>query len=291
VPSSPEICVIVVAFRGDRWIARCVESLYASCGMAMGLLVIDNGETPSLRALADRFPAMKVLPAPRRMGFAEANNFALKSMGNASFICFLNQDTISQANWLERCIDAMKQQLKLAAVIPVTHNYTGIALDAAFVDCAGSIPTAPIVEVEFAPAAAMVVRADALKKTGGFDPIFGSYYEDYDLCRRFREAGYTIGVVRDAAVHHYGSSATTDVAAHARRGRLLVRNRAIHEIRMSGAHRTGAIARQLAIEFPRRFVRSLRGRSVHSPRQLLAGYLDLLPLIPRLATVERPVTA
>jgi len=44
----------------------------------------------------------------------------------------------------------------------------------------------------------MLIRADALARTGGFDERFWSYSEEADLCLRIARAGYRIGVVPGA---------------------------------------------------------------------------------------------
>src|SRR5205814_1501518 len=63
------------------------------------------------------------------------------------------------------------------------------------------------VEPDWVSGVAMLVRRDEFLARGGFDPAFWMYYEDVDLCRRYREAGQR--VVRDAAatvVHISGGS-------------------------------------------------------------------------------------
>lgn len=283
----PDVVVIVVAYRGDRWVERCVESLYATTQIAFELVLIDNGETPAIERLAGRYESMRVIKTPRSMGFADANNFALSFIRDARYVCFLNQDTVNQPMWLERCIAALDADAGLAAVVPVTYTYDGTAYDAAFMDCAGREPAGRVMRVDHIPAAAMVARTASLDVTGGFDPLFGSYYEDYDLCRRFREAGFSLAIAGDATIRHFSGSATNDPAAVARRSRLLVRNRAIHEIRAGGKARTSSIIKHFAFSFPRRLMRSLLGRSPHSVGHLIGGYFDLLPSLSRLANASR----
>jgi N-acetylglucosaminyl-diphospho-decaprenol L-rhamnosyltransferase len=44
----------------------------------------------------------------------------------------------------------------------------------------------------------MLIRADALARTGGFDERFWSYCEEAELCLRVKRAGFAIGVVVEA---------------------------------------------------------------------------------------------
>lgn len=53
----------------------------------------------------------------------------------------------------------------------------------------------------------MLIRRSAIKKTGLMDEKFFMYFEDVDLCRRFKRAGYAIACVPNAfAVHLHHSS-------------------------------------------------------------------------------------
>jgi GT2 family glycosyltransferase len=48
----------------------------------------------------------------------------------------------------------------------------------------------------------MLVRGDAFREVGGFDPRIFLYMEDVDLCRRLREAGWMIRYEPAATVYH-----------------------------------------------------------------------------------------
>ena len=55
--------------------------------------------------------------------------------------------------------------------------------------------------------AVMLIRGDAFARVGGFDEGFRMYFEETDLCRRFRAAGLGVAFCPDArAVHHLGAS-------------------------------------------------------------------------------------
>jgi N-acetylglucosaminyl-diphospho-decaprenol L-rhamnosyltransferase len=303
LPLAPNVSVVIVAYHGDRWIAPCVESLLASTELPVQILLVDNDGNTALAQMAKGWSGTRVIRTAQPLGFAAANNFALRFVDPAAdAVCFLNQDTISAAGWLDACVQLLRADARLGAVVPLTYTYDGKELDAAFKDCASTAnglldalsagqPLAPLYEVSVAPAAAMVVKTAAIQAAGAFDPVFGSYYEDYDLCRRLRGAGYAIGIATAACIQHFGGSAACDAAARSRRGRQIVRNRVLHEIRSAGADRGRALIRYFAATFPRRLARSLVGRSAHSPMQFLAGHLDLIPLVPRLIAQKRDVAA
>ena len=66
------------------------------------------------------------------------------------------------------------------------------------------------IDVDWVSGACMLARREALQRVGGFDERYFLYWEDADLCRRLRQAGYRIRYVPAAtAVHRVGHSSRT----------------------------------------------------------------------------------
>ena len=59
-------------------------------------------------------------------------------------------------------------------------------------------------EIFWSSGACMIVRSDAWKKCGGFDPDFFAHMEEIDLCWRFNKAGYRVCFIPDSTVYHIG---------------------------------------------------------------------------------------
>ncbi|HJV70885.1 glycosyltransferase family 2 protein [Ideonella sp.] len=62
--------------------------------------------------------------------------------------------------------------------------------------------------VDWVSGASFVVRREALDRAGMFDETFFLYFEEIDLCRRVRAAGYSIHFVVDATVCHVNAVST-----------------------------------------------------------------------------------
>jgi GT2 family glycosyltransferase len=62
----------------------------------------------------------------------------------------------------------------------------------------------------------MIVRRRVLEEVGLFDEDFFLYFEEVDLCRRIRAAGFEIYFVPEASVSHL-SGATTGMGVRSRR--------------------------------------------------------------------------
>ena len=71
-------------------------------------------------------------------------------------------------------------------------------------------PPADSVPVDWLSGACMLVRRAAFERVGGFDERYFLYWEDADLCRRLRHAGYHVRYVPGStAVHRVGHSSRT----------------------------------------------------------------------------------
>jgi hypothetical protein len=66
-------------------------------------------------------------------------------------------------------------------------------------------------EIDWVPGAYSIIRAEALESVGYFDPRFFLYYEEVDLCKRIKNAGYSIWYWPDIVVVHIGGESSRQV--------------------------------------------------------------------------------
>ena len=64
------------------------------------------------------------------------------------------------------------------------------------------------IAVDWVSGFCMMMRRSIFRTVGGFDENYFLYFEDVDICRRAREMGYSVEIVRDATVIHYESTTT-----------------------------------------------------------------------------------
>lgn len=290
------VTALVVAYHGDKWLPACLESLAEASGQRMHLLLVDNSGNTIMDGL-DLSPFnAEVIRTPYPMGFAEANNYALIHASRLEeSVLFLNQDTISTPGWMDACLSCFELDAHLGAVSPLIRTYNGSGWDPSFLAC---IPDPAGLEdlpasssenewfsTENAPAPALIVRTSVLREVGPFDPVFGSYYEDYDLCRRIRGAAYEIGFSRSARINHFSGSSTNSRERELKRMRQIIRNRLLYRLREQGDTRWPLLLRHLLIDLPRNLVRGLlRTPSSQPPSVTIQAHLDLLQIAGRLVS-------
>ncbi len=292
-----ERTIVLVAYYGDEWLENCLFDLPRASTPKLHLLLADNHGNELLHALELGQFRYELIRLNGPKGFAEANNDALvASKDVGEYVVFLNQDTISQPRWIDQCISLLENHPEIGALSPLIRNYDDTKWDPSFLDCLsekqilllqeGHPPE--VIYTDHVPAPSLIIRKSVLAKVGPFDPIYGSYYEDYDLCARIRKAGYAIGFCGRARIQHYSGSATNNQARRLKRMRQIIRNRGIYWIRHGQGTRLKKVAALFFLDFPRRFLRGLLHTPSSQPYGVVASaYRDLLQEVPRLLSSQR----
>ncbi len=198
-----DVAVVIPARdRADR-LAACL----ARVGSAAEVLVVDDGsDDPRAIAAVAREGGARVLRREVGGGPARARNAGLAAT-TAPLVAFVDSDTRPGPEWLEPLLGHF-EDARTAAVAPRIAVPPGRGALAAYeaVRSPLDLGAAPGVvgpgrRIAFVPAAALVVRRDALTGAGGFDETL-RVGEDVDLVWRLAGAGWTVRYEPSAGVEH-----------------------------------------------------------------------------------------
>ncbi len=228
--SSPDLSVIIVSFNTRALLEACLRSL-GQTRVALEVFVVDNGSTDgSVELVRAQFPQVRLLLPGRNLGFAAANNMALRR-ATARHVLLLNPDAAVEPGALEAVVNFLDQHPDVGALGgQLTYG------DGSFQHSVFHFPTLPMIFLDFFPlnhrllnsrlngryprrwydrsfdvdhplGAFMAVRRTVLEDVGLLDPSYFMYCEEIDWAYRIRRAGWRICYVPDArAVHHAGQS-------------------------------------------------------------------------------------
>lgn len=216
--------VLIPSYNQQAMLVKCLASLQASEGIAPHVLVVDDCSEGDLVVDVRRhFPWCEVLVNERNLGFGATCNLGFQHAldRGADLILLLNQDTTVAPGLVPKLLRFMEDHPRAGIVGPKTYSFDSTPDGRPRLLYAGSWqgllplrqripgieePEEEIrrdpVQVDFVWGHGMLIRASALRETGGFDPAFPMYYEDLDLCRRVREAGYELWCEPDAVMWH-----------------------------------------------------------------------------------------
>jgi GT2 family glycosyltransferase/glycosyltransferase involved in cell wall biosynthesis len=230
--------VIYVNFNSTKCLIKSIESLYHDKGKNhLQIIVVDNSSKDNPSQLKNLFPDIKLILNRENIGFGAAINQALKYC-SSKYIILLNPDSFVTEGFLESSIRFMSQDDKIGIMGP-----TILDEDGGIQGSARAFPTpltslfgrnSPITKlfpnnsitksniltwsngnntprkVDWVSGACMVIRRKAFQDVGGFDERFFLYWEDTDLCRRIRHAGWKVIYFPEAKVlHTVGKSSDT----------------------------------------------------------------------------------
>jgi hypothetical protein len=185
------------------------------------LWVVDNASVDGSLAKAKKlFPLARFIENKENLGFAKANNIALRQIKN-ELILLLNPDTQLEKGTLPFMAHFMEENPTVGAATCQVIKSDG-KIDWA---CHRGFPT-PLAsflyflgidrlyhltdrkmkkthEVDAISGSFFLTRKSVLDKVGLFDEDFWLYGEDLDLCWRIKKAGYKVMYVPKVKVIHY----------------------------------------------------------------------------------------
>jgi GT2 family glycosyltransferase len=206
---SPELSVIVVAYRDRPGLEACLESL-GSQELDVEALVIDN--SPEEGAPQGSYPyPLRYIPTPRNLGYAGGCTLGL-SLAQGEFVLFGNADLIFEPGSLQALLSAARQDPSglynpLLLLPDGRVNARGNRMHLSGITSCRGLGTPPpesrgCEEVPLLSGAALLGAKELLAELGGLDPLFEMYFEDTDLSLRARAHGNKLYCVLEARVLH-----------------------------------------------------------------------------------------
>jgi GT2 family glycosyltransferase len=201
---------VVLHYALEDVTAPCIASLRTFAPEAPVLLV-DNGSPRPIMT-----PGVPVLRLDDNLCLAEAMNAGtdeLFATTDVDFVVQLNNDVRLSLHTDRDLSWAFRQHARLGVASPVVDK-TDVPFmrhpcpygpgPEAEAYLAATLPARRVEAVAFVDNFALAVRRSTWQAVGGFDTRFSgaSWGANYDYCWRARHAGWLVGLVRSAFVHH-----------------------------------------------------------------------------------------
>lgn len=225
--SNPVVSVILVNYNDRDHLAACLASVEAAAaGLVADVVVVDNhSQDGSPEFVRSAFPWVRLIRNEENVGYSQANNTAYR-VSRGEFILFLNTDTIVPPSALRGLLAALESRPQAGGLGPALRDAAGryqVSFGKEvgfFFEFRQKLLLNPLHrlalrlsrsarEVGWLSGACLLLRRKAFEAAGLFDERFFLYFEDIDLCRQIREAGYRLVYFPAVEVTHLGGGATS----------------------------------------------------------------------------------
>lgn len=224
------VTIIIVTWNGLDFTRACLDSIKSVTGHDnYEVIVVDNGSGDGTIPYLQALDWVTVLPQDVNLGFAKANNAALRQVGSDRDVILLNNDTlIVQADWIKRLQDLALSApdvgpvgcrlirpngtLQHAGAFMPADTYWGQQIGSGQRDINQLSDDREVESVVFA---CVYLKRELLEHVGHLEEEYVSYFEDSDYCLRAREAGYkTFCCGSVSVVHHENISTKVNGVPH-----------------------------------------------------------------------------
>lgn len=231
-----QLSIIIVNYNVKYFLEQCLCSVIkATKNITAEIFIVDNNSTDgSKEFFTGRFTEVKFIWIKENVGFAKANNEALR-FATGEKVLFLNPDTIVPEDCFEKCLNFFSSTENIGALGVKMIDGSGSYLPeskrgfpTAFISFCkisgltklfphskllaryylGHLAENETSEVDVLPGAFMMVDWKTLDITGSFDEDFFMYGEDIDLSYRIQNAGFKNYYFPGTTIIHFKGEST-----------------------------------------------------------------------------------
>lgn len=231
-----KLSVIIVNYNVRFFLEQAVRSTLKALELVEGeLIVVDNASSDDSQSMMkELFPDVQYIYLNENLGFSKANNVGIKA-SKGEYVLLLNPDTVVAEDSFKICVDFMDQhpdagglgvhmidgtghflpESKRGLPTPKAAFYKIFGLSSLFPNSKtfgtyhlGYLDEEETHAVDILSGAFMVMRKEALDKSGLLDETFFMYGEDIDLSYRLTKAGYKNYYLPEARIIHYKGEST-----------------------------------------------------------------------------------
>ena len=215
MPNKTKLSFIIVNYRSERYLKKCVASLFDKIrGVNFEIIIVNNDDNNLIG-----IEKAKIINLKKNVGFGKANNIGAKK-ASGKFLCFLNPDTIILSKNIGEIIKEFEKDSKIGVIGPrliSEFNETRwwcagvkatpwdlIRNNLSFRKSRKIWESQMKKEADWVSGAALFILRQLFLKLGGFDENFFLYFEDIDLCRRAKELEKKVIYLPEVKIKHWG---------------------------------------------------------------------------------------
>lgn len=217
-----KLSIIIVNYNGQRYLHKCINSIYKSCkSIDYEIVIVDNNsQDNSVDFIKSEYPDTTLIESDKNLGFAKGNNLGVKK-SKGEYILLLNNDTIL-LNDLEESINILEKDKEIGVLgikmldKDLKYNKscgkfpTLISLlffSKLFLDKKGfsdGVFSESFIDVDWIQGSFLLTRKSLYEKVWGLDDSYFMYVEDVDFCKKIQKLGKRRVYYTNQSYIHFG---------------------------------------------------------------------------------------
>ena len=236
----PLVYIIILNWNGCRDTIECLESVFKLDYDNFKVIVVDNGSIDdSVSIIRKTYPQVILLEKEENLGYVGGNNVAIRYAikEGADYVWLLNNDTVVEADTLNKIVRLSERSDSIGIVSPVIHYYHKpweAQSYGGYFDFK-NFTLIPIQNKNFWLSdrarinvsiwgTAMLIKRSVIEKVGLLNKKYFAYAEDEEYSLRVNRVGYRNLVDIESKVFHKESGSTGGNKFSSMKIFLMVRN-------------------------------------------------------------------
>lgn len=232
------LSIIIPSFNTKELLYNCLKSIFSQTKkIKLEVIVVDNASTDdSVEMIKKKFPQIKLIINQKNLGYAKANNQAIKA-AKGKYILFLNSDTLILNQAIEKSLNFMQKRKDVDILgCQLLNKDKSIQASGGFFPKLRQIfymmffiDDLPLInklikpyqqtrldfyqktrQLDWATGAFLLVKKEVIDKVSGFDERFFMYSEEVDFCFRAKKAGFKTWFYPQAKIIHLKGKSSED---------------------------------------------------------------------------------
>jgi len=215
-----DITIVTVLYDSSELINDLLKNL-----INFKVIIVDNGNNEQILKNLSEFENIKVISQIKNLGYGKAINFAFKDVKSKYFFV-LNPDLVISEKSIYSLYNLITKNPNAGIVAPITEpdeDFYGLFPEKNTkkikgqneIRCKNLLKNAKIdgeICVEVAKGCALLLNSEHFEKVGKFDERYFLFWEEIDLCRRFRSKKHSVIISPSSlAIHKQGRSSKKSI--------------------------------------------------------------------------------
>lgn len=198
------VSIVIPLYNQLKYTKLCLESLRSTLTVLPEIILVDNASTDGTADYLRTLSNIKVISNAENLGFAGGCNAGIRA-ASGEWVVVLNNDVIVAPGWLDGMLNAANRwnlQIVTPAIREGEFNYD---ISAYAHELTGRMQR--VIRRGRANGICFMVHRSVFDTIGLLDEKFLiGQYEDKDFFLRAARAGFALGTVGSAFLHHFGSA-------------------------------------------------------------------------------------